>query len=131
MSEFEDTRRDVLRLLAALGLGVGPSTVAAAGAAESVDTLGGKVILENDKVRVIAHQARSRMGVCGVGLHTHPPHLTVVLTDTRAKVTLAGKEPFIAENKAGDVFWDPGGPHAVENLGSKESKVYLVEIKSA
>ena len=176
MSEFEDTRRDVLRLLAALGLGVsqsscgkGPADNAAtdttlrtaaasespavaaaapaptatppsvpapaapppAAAASSVDTIGGKVILENDKVRVIAHQARPRMGVCGTGLHSHPPHLTIVLTDTKAKVTLAGKEPFIVENKAGDVFWDPGGPHAVENLGSKESKVYLVEIKRA
>ena len=131
MSEVEDTRRDVLKMLAALGLAIGPPSITRAVAADSADTLGGKVILENEKVRVIAHHARPRMGVCGTGLHSHPPHLTVVLTDTRAKVTLSGKEPFIAENKAGDVFWDPGGPHAVENLGSRDSKVYLVEIKGA
>ena len=130
MPDIEESRRDVLKMLAALGLGVA-APVTPASAAQNVDALGGKVILENEKVRVIAHQAHPRMGVCGTGLHTHPPHLTVVLTDTKAKVTLAGKEPFIVENKAGDVFWDPGGPHAVENLGSRDSKVYLVEIKSA
>jgi len=43
---------------------------------------------------------------------------------------LQGKEPFIAENKAGDLFWDPGGYHTVENLGSRDVKSYLVEPKS-
>jgi hypothetical protein len=129
MTMTDEARRDLLKTLAALGLGGLTSNAMAA--AESVDVLGGKVIFENEKVRVIAHQSRPRMGVCGSGLHSHPPHLTIVLTDTKAKVTLAGKDPFMVENKAGDVFWDPGGPHAVENLGSRDSKVYLVEIKSA
>ena len=70
---------------------------------------GGKVVFENEKLRVIEHAARPRLGVCGTGLHSHPPHLTVFLTDAKARVTLAGKDPFVAENKAGDVFWDPGG----------------------
>ena len=90
---------------------------------------GGKVIFENEKMRVIEHAAKPRMGVCGTGYHTHPPHLTICLTDIKAKVTLQGKEPFIAENKAGDVFWDPGGYHTVENLGSRDIKSYLVELK--
>jgi len=81
-------------------------------------------------VRVISHLGRPRMGVCGTGLHSHPPHLTIALTDIRAKVSLQGKEPFVAENKLGDAFWDPGGPHVVENLGSRDSRVYLVELKS-
>jgi len=131
MNMTDEARRDLLKTLAALGLGGLTSNAFAANAAESVDVVGGKVILENDKVRVIAHQSRPRMGVCGTGLHSHPPHLTIVLTDTKAKVTLPGKDPFMVEQKAGDVFWDPGGPHAVENLGSRESKVYLVEILSA
>jgi hypothetical protein len=122
------TRRDVLAMLAALGVTANESQlVFAQGAA---DAAGGKVVFENEKVRVISHLSRPRAGVCGTGLHSHPPHLTVVLTDVKAKVTLPGKEPFIDEQKAGAVFWDPGGPHVVENLGMRDSKVYLVELKA-
>lgn len=126
--EDDITRRDVLRMLAVLGIGATDAQVAAAQAGP--ETTGGKVVFENDKVRVIAHLGRPRTGVCGTGLHSHPPHLTIALTDVRAKVTLPGKEPFISEQKAGAAFWDPGGPHVVENVGSRESKIYLVELKA-
>jgi hypothetical protein len=120
------TRREMLAMLAALGLTAAESQRVLA---QAPDHAGGKVVFENEKVRVISHLARPRAGVCGTGLHSHPPHLTVILTDVKAKVTLPGKDPFVDEQKAGAVFWDPGGPHVVENLGSRESKVYLVELK--
>ncbi len=129
MKSTKVTRRDVLGLLAAMGIGVTESALAAAQETKSDDLAGGKIVFENDKVRVISHLARPRMGVCGPGLHSHPPHLTIALTDIKAKVTKAGKEPFIAVNKAGDVFWDNGGAHVVENIGSRDSKLYLVELK--
>ena len=121
------TRRDLLGMLAALGM-----TASESGRvfAQSADGTSGKVVFENDKVRVISHLGRPRTGVCGTGLHSHPPHLTVILTDARAKVTLPGKEPFIDEQKAGAVFWDPGGPHVVENIGTRDALVYLVELKT-
>jgi hypothetical protein len=121
------TRRDVLAMLAALGM---TATEAELVFAQSPDPAAGKVVFENEKVRVISHLARPRAGVCGTDLHSHPPHLTVVLTDVKAKVTLPGKDPFIDEQKAGAVFWDPGGPHVVENLGSRDTKVYLIELKA-
>lgn len=121
------TRRDVLCLLAALGIGAAEAESALA---QGTDSAAGKVVFENDKVRVISHLGRPRTGVCGTGLHSHPPHLTIALTDVRAKVTLGGKAPFIDEQKAGAAFWDPGGPHVVENIGSRDSKVYLVELKT-
>jgi len=127
---MEPNRRDLLKLLAALGI-ASNSDLVRAQSATSPELNGGKIVFENDKVRVIEHFAKPRLGVCGTGLHSHPPHLTVMLTDAKARVTLPGKEPFIKEGKAGDVFWDPGGPHAVENIGSRDSKVYLVEIKAA
>ena len=129
MDPTKVTRRDVFRLLAVLGIGATESGFATAQDAKSTDLLGGKIVFENDKVRVISHLGRPRMGACGIGMHSHPPHLTIALTDTRAKVTLLGKEPFIAETKAGEAFWDPGGPHIVENIGSRDSKLYLVELK--
>jgi hypothetical protein len=121
------TRRDVLAMLAALGVAAADCELAAA--RDTADTAGGKVVFENDKLRVISHSGRPRAGVCGTGLHSHPPHLTLALTDVKAKVTLPGKEPFIDEQKAGAAFWDPGGPHVVENLGARDSKVYLIELK--
>jgi hypothetical protein len=120
------TRRDVLAMLAALGM---TATESERVFAQSPDAAG-KVVFENEKVRVISHLGRPRAGVCGTGLHSHPPHLTVILSDVKAKVTLPGKEPFIDEQKAGAVFWDPGGPHVVENIGARDSKVYLVELKA-
>ena len=123
----EVSRRDVLAMLAALGMSAADSELVFA---QSADAAGGKVVFENEKVRVISHLSRPRTGVCGTGLHSHPPQLTVILTDVKAKVTLPGKEPFVDEQKAGAVFWDPGGAHVVENLGTRDSKVYLVELKA-
>ncbi len=124
------SRREVLAVLAALGIGASESGSAMAQSANEEGDPGGKVVFENDKVRVISHLGRPRMGVCGTGLHSHPPHLTIALTDVKAKVTRQGKDPFVSEQKAGATFWDPGGPHIVENIGSRDSKVYLVELKS-
>jgi hypothetical protein len=129
MEPTKVTRRDVLGLLAAMGVSAAESGFAVAQDVKSADLVGGKVVFENDKVRVVSHLGRPRMGVCGTGLHSHPPHLTIALTDVKAKVTLPGKEPFVAENKAGDTFWDPGGSHVAENMGSRDSKIYLVELK--
>ena len=122
------SRRELLGMLAVFG--VSASAVDAFAQVGPVTQNGGKVIFENDKMRVIEHIGKSRLGVCGTGYHSHPPHLTIALTDIKAKVTLQGKEPFVAENKAGDVFWDPGGFHTVENVGSREAKSYLVELKA-
>ena len=124
-------RRDLLKMLAALGVAGTEIDVALAQSKSNVDQLGGKIVFQNEKVRVIEHLARPRLGVCGPQMHSHPPHMTIALTAVKAKVTLQGKEPFLVENKAGDVFWDPGGPHMVENVGKTETKVYLVELKAA
>lgn len=122
-------RRDILKLLSVLGIGATDSAAVYAQVATGAANPGGRTVFENDKLRVIEHFARPRMGVCGTGMHSHPPHLTVCLTDVRARVTLPGKEPFIAENKVGDVFWDLGGPHVVENVGDRDSKSYIIELK--
>jgi hypothetical protein len=122
-------RRDLLRLLAALGAGAIETGGALAQTSSGAVNAGGRIVFENDKVRVIEHLAKPRLGVCGAGMHSHPPHLSICLTDVKARVTLPGRDPFIAENKAGDVFWDPGGAHIVENMGSRESRAYLVELK--
>jgi hypothetical protein len=130
MANDGSQRRQVLKILAALGIGGTEICSAAAQEPNAAHYAGGKIVFENEKVRVISHLGRPRLGVCGIGLHSHPPHLTVVLTDVKAKLTLPGKDPQLVQNASGDVFWDPGGPHIVENVGSRDSKVYLVELKA-
>lgn len=121
-------RRDLIRMLAAVTGGAVPAN-AVFSQSMPPSLAGGRIVLENEKVRVIEHLNRARLDVCGTGLHFHPPHLTICLTDVRARVTQPGGEPRIAENKAGDVFWDTGGQHVVENIGNRDSRVFLVELK--
>ena len=91
---------------------------------------GGRILFENDMLRVVEHAAKPRMGVCGEGMHSHPPHLTIALTDARMRITLPDREPVIREGKAGHVFWDESGPHAIQNLGSRNTRAFLIEIKT-
>ena len=71
------------------------------------------------------------MGVCGEGMHTHLDHLTIGLAPGRIRIMKPGQDPVIVEAKAGDVFWDPSGPHAIQNLGSRDTRAFLIEIKTA
>jgi hypothetical protein len=88
-----------------------------------------RVVLENDKVRVLAYAARPGMGVCGVGVHSHPNHVTVLLTDAKVRVTQNGQTK-IVQGKAGDAFWEPAVTHEVENYGGAEVRSLIIEIKT-
>jgi hypothetical protein len=92
--------------------------------------VGGRIVYENDYLRVIEHAARPRMGVCGEGMHTHIDHLTIGLTSSRVRIMKPDHEPVIVETRAGDVFWDPSGPHAIQNVGSRSARAFLIEIKT-
>jgi len=87
-----------------------------------------RVVLENDSVRVLEFTGRPGMGVCGSGLHSHPAHLTVLLTAAKVKITEGGKT-FIAENKPGDVFWSDAVTHETENVGGSAVRSLIIELK--
>src|SRR4051812_31723375 len=78
-----------------------------------------RVALENDSVRVLDYNGRPGRGVCGDGVHSHPAHLTVLLTPAKVRVREGGKA-FIAENKPGDVFWSEAVTHETENLSGHD-----------
>lgn len=88
-----------------------------------------RVVLENSKVRVLEFVSRPRTVVCGVGKHSHPPHLTVALSDARVRVTLPNGKVVEASNKPGDVFWSEAETHTVENIGSGVIRALIIEIK--
>lgn len=130
MEDASLSRRDVLQLLAGLGF-VASAADAVAQDATRVDPRAYKVVLENDKVRVLEYVGKPRLGVCGEGMHSHPDHVTVVMTDAQVKVTLPDGKTIVAAQKAGDVLFEPAGTHAVENIGGRDVKSLLVEIKGA
>jgi quercetin dioxygenase-like cupin family protein len=88
-----------------------------------------RVVLENDKVRVLEFRARPGMGVCGVGVHSHPGHVTVLLTDAKVRVTQNGQVRVI-QGKSGDAFWEPPVTHEVENYGGNEVRSLIIEVKT-
>ncbi len=88
-----------------------------------------RVVLDNARVRVLEYIARPGIGVCGTGVHSHPEHLTVVLTTATVRVTQDGKTT-ISTARAGDVFWSPAVTHETENVGSTTARSLLIELKS-
>jgi beta-alanine degradation protein BauB len=121
------TRRQLVALLA----GFGVTADALAQDAAQANRRSYKVVLENDQIRVLEYRSRPGLGICGQGVHSHPDHLTVLLTDAKAKVTGSDGSTRMAEGKAGDAFWDPASTHSVENIGGSGTRAYIVEMKAA
>jgi hypothetical protein len=118
-------RRQVLALLAGFGI----SADALAQDAARTDPRSYRVVFENDRVRVLEYVSRPGLGICGQGIHTHPAHLTIPLTEAKAKITLLDGKVIFDHKKAGDMFWEPDVKHKVENIGGSGVSAYLVEMK--
>jgi len=95
-------------------------------ALESVE----KVIIDNDKMKVIEHFSLPLGDVCGPGMHHHEPHLTIVLTDAKVKITPENGEAQEIEVKSGTSIWfDAEETHSVINSGDQPTKMLLVYLK--
>ena len=88
-----------------------------------------RVVLENERVRVLEFRSRPGMELCGVGKHSHPAHLTIALTEAKVRVTLEDGRKIVAASKPGDVFWSEAETHATENIGGGEVRALIVELK--
>jgi hypothetical protein len=90
-----------------------------------------RVVLENDKVRVLEFTSRPGMGICGEGMHSHPARLNVVMNGWKSLVSRPGGAPAREnERQDGEVFWRDAETHKVENVGKSNSRVLMVELKS-
>jgi hypothetical protein len=114
--------------LGTLLAGLADHAVAQAQDAAKVQPSSYRVVLENDRVRVLEYNGRPGMGVCGTGVHSHPAHLTVRLTPAKVKVTQNGRTVEI-ENKLGDVFWSEAQTHETENIGGANVRSLIIELK--
>ena len=121
------SRRDVLALLGIMGL-AGTGNVDAQDASK-VNPRSYKVVLENEKVRVLEYRSLPGFGVCGQGKHSHPAHVTIAITDGKVKVIDDDGKIHSADAKSGSVFWAPAETHSVENISGRPMRAYMVEIK--
>jgi hypothetical protein len=118
------SRRQAVALLAAFG--VAEETLAQN--ATTANPRSYRVVLENERVRVIEYKSRPGLGVCGEGLHSHPAHLAIALTPAKVKVTQDGRTTY-GEVPAGEVLFFDAEVHMAENVGGAGTRFYLVEMK--
>ena len=91
-----------------------------------------RVAFENDKLRVLDYTGRPGMGVCGDGMHSHPPHLTVNLSNGKVRMkTPDGKVEVHSDIPVGAVFWSNAETHEVENISGSNIRSLLIELKTA
>lgn len=88
-----------------------------------------RVVLENPRVRVLEYTSKPHGDVCGVGTHSHPAHVTIVLSSAHDRATNVGGKPEDSDMKVGDVYWSDGETHTDVNTGKTDSRVIVVELK--
>ncbi|RPI70300.1 MAG: hypothetical protein EHM47_12350 [Ignavibacteriales bacterium] len=93
----------------------------------SNDTI--KLLLENDKMIVTEYVSNPGKDMCGIGKHSHNPHLTILLTDATVLLTTEDGKSQNIEAKAGATFWSDYETHSVINTGGKVVKAFLIEPK--
>jgi len=118
-------RRQLLALLAAFGLTPG----VLAQDAPTVAPRSYRVVLENDRVRVLEYKSRPGFGVCGEGMHSHPDHVTVSLTGAKLKVTTPDHKVTFENIPAGTIFFAPAEIHSAEIIGGLGTRSYIIELK--
>jgi hypothetical protein len=89
-----------------------------------------RVVLENDRVRVLEFVGRPGMGICGEGMHSHPARLSIVMNGWRGLASTPNSPARARERKDGEVFWSEAETHKVENAGKTDSRVLIVELKT-
>ena len=85
-----------------------------------------KVIVDNDQVRVleILHKPGAKEP-----MHSHPAYVAVFLSPTRLKVTTPDGKTVEKDRKAGETLWSEAVTHTVENIGTADQHVIVIELK--
>ena len=86
-----------------------------------------KVLLENDRVRVLDFQLKKG---AKENFHSHPAAVTYVLAPFKIRFMFPDGTTRIREAKAGDVFYGDALTHASENIGDTDAHGLLIEMKA-
>lgn len=127
------SRRQTMSLLAAMGIGGEALAQPAQPPVGVKDAVAAhpsyKLLLENDRVRVIEYRSRPGFGVCGERVHWHPAHVTVNVTPAKFRYAIEGGKPQTAEVPAGFVLWEEASTHEAENIGGWNTHLVIIELK--
>jgi len=85
-----------------------------------------KVLLENDRVRVLDFQLKKG---AKEDFHQHPAAVTYVLAPFKIRFSFPDGTMKVREAKVGDVFYGEPLIHASENIGDTDAHGILVEMK--
>ncbi len=85
-----------------------------------------KVLLENDRVRVLEYRIKPGMKDA---MHSHPAYIVYAFTAGKIKFTLPDGKTFDREVNANEVSFTEAETHTTENEGSTESHGLLIELK--
>lgn len=124
-SEEFRTRRDLLALLATLGI---PAQALSQDAVAS-DPRSFRVVLENERVRVLEYRSRPGLGVCGQGMHYHPDRVFVSLTGGKVRLTGADGRSVVRDIPPGHIGFSAAETHTAENVGGSGTRTYIIELK--
>jgi beta-alanine degradation protein BauB len=124
----DDVRRALLWALPLLALGRNADAQDAA----KVQAQSYRVAFENDKLRVLEYNSRPGMGVCGSGMHSHPAHLTVLLSSGSVRIRTPDGRVIEKDNiPLGEVFWSEPETHVTENISGNNIRSLILELKSS
>ena len=85
-----------------------------------------KVLVDNDRVRVL--DVLHKPGV-KEPMHSHPAYVSVYMSSTRVKVTTPDGKTVEKDRKAGEVAYSGPTTHALENIGTADQHVIVIELK--
>jgi hypothetical protein len=112
-------------MLAALGV----SRKALSQDAVTSDPRSFRVVLENERVRVLEYRSGPGLGVCGQGMHYHPDRVSISLTGGKIRIADAQGKTAVRELAAGQVFFARAETHSTENVGGSGTRTYIIELK--
>ncbi len=85
-----------------------------------------KVLLENDRVRVVSVVV---MPGEKMEMHSHPANIVYSFTATKAKITSPDGKAEEREIEADQAIWSEAVTHGTENSGTTGSRVLVIELK--
>lgn len=85
-----------------------------------------KVLLENDRVRVLAYDD---MPGDATHQHTHPRFVVYALAPFKRQLALADGRVLTRAFEAGDVLYSEGETHIGRNIGTTPTRIIMIEMK--
>ena len=85
-----------------------------------------KVVLENDRVRVLEYRDLPGKKTTP---HYHPDYVLCTLSSFKRRLVLGDGREAVREFQPGQVAWGGAQSHIGENVGSTETHVLIIELK--